>query len=390
MPPLEPHRWAGTGSSSITSSFAAGMEAAAQACARRTPKVVVVFASDDHDLDELVSGIATASPDVPIVGCTTAGEITATSAGSTGLVVFALGGEGFSVATAAVKDAASDLRGAGGRVAEVALSGCEGEHQVLLLLTDGLSGDQQEVVRGAYAVAGAAVPLVGGCAGDDLRMKRTRQIHNRDVLTDAVVAVALGSDAPMGIGVQHGWRKVGEPMVVTRVSGTRVQSLDDRPALDAYLERLSPPPEVHTDRAAFTHFAQTHPLGLEKRNGEAIRFVADADFEQRELVCIAEVPEGGLAYLMEGDIESVLSATDNACRDALMQLGGSAPVGFLAFDCVARRGILGAEGLDQEVVRLSANSFGAPLAGFYTYGEFARTEGVNGFHNQTLVVLALA
>jgi hypothetical protein len=32
----------------------------------------------------------------------------------------------------------------------------------------------------------------------------------------------------------------------------------------------------------------------------------------------------------------------------------------------------------------------APVAGFYTYGEIARTRGVAGFHNQTLVVLAVA
>ncbi|HEV2368484.1 MAG TPA: FIST C-terminal domain-containing protein, partial [Acidimicrobiales bacterium] len=231
---------------------------------------------------------------------------------------------------------------------------------------------------------------VGGCAGDDLRMQRTRQIHAGRVMTDAVVVAAIGSDAPMGIGVRHGWRKVGQPLVVTRVSGTRVKALDDRPALDVYLERLSPPAEAHHDRAAFTHFAQTHPLAVERRNGEAIRYVADCDFEKRELVCIAEVPEGGLAHLMEGDVDSVLSATEGACRDAMDQLGGSGPIGILAFDCIARRGVLGEEGLNQEVLRLAASSHGAPLAGFYTYGEFARTQGVSGFHNQTLVVLALA
>lgn len=32
---------------------------------------------------------------------------------------------------------------------------------------------------------------------------------------------------------------------------------------------------------------------------------------------------------------------------------------------------------------------GAPVAGFYTYGEIARTSGTSGFHNQTLVVLAV-
>jgi len=387
---MEVNRWAGAAASPSTSSFTAGMEATSQACAGRDPSLLVVFASDDHDLDELVKGVHEAAPGAEVVGCTTAGEITSSEAGSTGLVVFALGGAGFSVATAASPNASGDLRSAGAEAARAALAGCQGAHQTLLLLTDGLAGDQQEVVRGAYSAAGASIPLVGGCAGDDLRMERTRQIHGREVMTDAVVVVALGSDAPMGIGVQHGWRKVGQPLVVTRAIGTRVKTLDDRPALDAYLERLSPPEDAHHDRAAFTHFAQTHPLGLERRTGEAIRFVADADFDKRELVCIAEVPEGGLAYLMEGDVESVLSAADAACRDALAQLGPREPIGILAFDCIARRGVLGDEGLSREVVRLAANSCGAPLAGFYTYGEFARTQGVSGFHNQTLVVLALA
>lgn len=29
------------------------------------------------------------------------------------------------------------------------------------------------------------------------------------------------------------------------------------------------------------------------------------------------------------------------------------------------------------------------VAGFHTYGEIARTQGVSGFHDQTLVVLAV-
>jgi hypothetical protein len=30
------------------------------------------------------------------------------------------------------------------------------------------------------------------------------------------------------------------------------------------------------------------------------------------------------------------------------------------------------------------------VAGFYTYGEIARTHGMSGFHNQTLVVLSIS
>jgi len=43
------------------------------------------------------------------------------------------------------------------------------------------------VIRGAYAVVGAGVRLVGGAAGDDLAMRETHQLHGEDVLTGAVV-----------------------------------------------------------------------------------------------------------------------------------------------------------------------------------------------------------
>ena len=66
-------------------------------------------------------------------------------------------------------------------------------------------------------MAGAAVPLVGGCAGDHLMYERTYQFHGgRDgveILSDAVIGVALGSDAPLGVGIAHGWRKNGEAMI---------------------------------------------------------------------------------------------------------------------------------------------------------------------------------
>ena len=220
-------------------------------------------------------------------------------------------------------------------------------------------------------------------------MRRTQQICGDEVLTDAVVAVAIRSTGPIGIGVQHGWRRVGEPMLVTGSSGTQVHTIDDEPALDVYLRRLEAPVQAWTDPETFTRFASTHPLGLARRRSEVVRFVAGADFATRSLICIAEVPQGGLAWFMEGDVESVLTATDDACREALAGLGGAAPRGLLAFDCVARRGVLGDAGVRREVDRIADTVGGAPVAGFFTYGEIARTRGVSGFHNQTLVVLAL-
>lgn len=389
---MSDQRWLGVGKADGETADAAA-RAYDNAIVGDDTKLLVVFCSQSHDLQALVDTLDERSGGVPLIGCSTAGEYAATGPGENGVVVTALGGPGFSVSTTAVRGASARLRESGAEAAG-SMAKVDGTlpHRVLMLLTDGLAGDQQEIVRGAYSVLGASVPLVGGCAGDDLAMKQTHQFHGREVLTDAVVSAAIASDSPFGIGVRHGWRRVGEPMLVTESSNNRIYKLDERPALDVYLERLGAPEEARTDEAAFTRFALTHPLGMSRRSGEEqVRFIGGADFSDGSLAAIAEVPRGALVWSMEGDAESVLAATTAACDDAVAALDGRSPIGMLAFDCIARRGVLGDDGgIQTEVARIAEHAGGAPVSGFYTYGEIARTSGVSGFHNQTLVVLSVS
>jgi hypothetical protein len=367
-----------------------GARAAEAALVGPDPKLLIVFCSAFHDLPALVRQIRERSA-APLIGCTTAGEITDCGPAQASVVVAALGGEGFRVETAAAEEATRDLRAAGARVASCMPSDEARPHRVLIMLTDGLRGDQQEAIRGAYGVLGAGVPLVGGCAGDELRMSRTFQLHGEQVLSDSIVAAAIASEAPFGIGVRHGWRKVGEPLLVTGSRGSRVLTLDDRPALDMYLERLGAPARDDWSPCEWSQLFLTHPIGLGHRGGEGhVRDVSGCDVDERSLLCTAEIPQGGLVWIMDGDADSVLGATDGACEDSLAGLGDHPLIGMLAFDCVARRQVLGDERIRTEVDRVARNARGAPLAGFYSYGEIARTGGVGGFHNKTLVVLSVS
>jgi hypothetical protein len=381
-------RWFGVGSCAGDQERA-GARAVDDALIHDDPKLLIVFCSQAQDLQRLLRQIRERAGEVPLIGCTTAGEIATAGPSDGSVVVAVLGGSGFSVRTAVASEASENLREAGARVARSLTDRADLPHKVVLLLSDGLAGDQQEVVRGAHGVLGAAVPLVGGCAGDDLKMSRTFQLYNDRVLSDSVVAAGIASNAPLGIGVRHGWRRVGEPMLVTSSTGNRVYSLDEQPALDAYLMHLGV--SEPADQEGLARLALTHPLGLSRLNGEdTARLIGGGDFAERSLSCIAEVPQGALVWVMEGHAQSVLEATDAACADSLAALGGRPPLGMIAFDCVARRAVLGEWGIRSEISRLAVMASGAPVAGFYTYGEIARTRGVRGFHNQTLVVLAVS
>jgi hypothetical protein len=329
-----------------------------------------------------------------MIGCTTAGEIAGSTSQHAGVALMTFGGSAFTIRTGVAGDLGADSAMAGERVATALTpDGWRGAHHVVLLLSDGLSGDQQALVTGVYRVTGAAVPLVGGCAGDDLRMVGTHQLiggpDGDHVVSDSVVGAWLGSEAPIGVGVEHGWTRIGAPMVITSVDGTRVLSLDDEPALDVYCRALPVPDAARNDPEAFTRFALSHPLGISRRSQDLVRFVTGADFEARALHLVAPIPPGGLAWVMTGDINSVLAATGRACDAAVGRLGGRPARGILAFDCIARRELLGSSTAG-EVATIGERSGGAPVIGFYTYGEIARTRGISGFHNQTLVVLAVA
>jgi hypothetical protein len=222
-------------------------------------------------------------------------------------------------------------------------------------------------------------------------MSGTFQICGTDVFSNGVVAACIGSDAPISIGIDHGWSSTGEPMVVTDSANCRVRELDDTPALDAYLDRQSAPAEVYDDRVALQQYLLSRPLGVQRRSGVEVRNMSTkVDLDGRTIGGGGDLSLGALTFAMEGDEESVLSASTRACRAAIDQLGDAPAIGMLTFSCAACRAVLGEEGTAEEAARVAEQAGGIPFAGFHTYGEIARTKGINGFHNQTMVVLALA
>jgi len=169
----------GVGQSVDADALTAGRQAVAQAVnqagAGRVPALLLVYASTGYDLERLLDGVREHAGEATVIaGCTTLGEVVAgrDDPMASGVVVTALGGPGLQVRARVGRDVSTRRRDAGaeaaGSVAELTTP-----NRICLLLCDGLVGEQHDVVRGAYGVLGAAVPLVGGCAGDDLTYTRT-------------------------------------------------------------------------------------------------------------------------------------------------------------------------------------------------------------------------
>src|SRR4051794_11087758 len=155
-------RWVASGCAAGADPRAAAIDATRAAlCDAPDPALLIAFATGVDDLAAAGSGLAAAARGLPVIGCAAPVSLPGLTARPAGVTVAALGGEGLSVSTAVV-DAAGGLREAGAEAAACIGDVADREHQALLLFVDARYGDPQDVVRGAYSVVGAGVPLVGG------------------------------------------------------------------------------------------------------------------------------------------------------------------------------------------------------------------------------------
>ncbi|WP_432831583.1 FIST signal transduction protein [Dactylosporangium sp. CA-092794] len=374
-------RWFGAGHSTAADASKAGTEAAVAALAGRRAAAVFVFCSGGQDPATVLAAVrAEAGPDAVVVGGTGLGELSGAGATLHGVAVAAFGGAGFTVRAHAASIDELGARAAGAEAARV-MAGVDAPHRVLLLLCDGTALGPHEIVRGAYSVLGATMPLVGGLTTGAPRLFGDR------ALPGGVIGVAIGSDRPIGIGIAHGWRRTEPPMIVTRSVAERVYEFDGEPALDVLLRRFD---VAGGAQELFDGGMIMRPLGLSRRSGEDIRLLHNGDDGDRSVFGTTEVPQGALVWLMEGDHADLMAGTRDSVAEAIAGLGGAAPIGALAFDCGGRKLYFGEEGTAEEVGAIRAALGGAPFAGFYTVGEVARVRGASGMHQLTLVTLALA
>ncbi len=392
---------AGIGSSRAGDAARAGAEAAGQAVARLPgrPALVVVYATVRYDLPRLLAAVRERTGGAPLIGATSDGAFAggAHLPPGSGVAVLALTAGPYRFGTAAVTGIAGDPDGTGrslARAARAAVDGPPGPCAALLLLTDGLAGDQQGVVHGLHRVTGAAVPVVGGSAGDDRRMVRTLVFHDDRVLADAAVAAWIASDHPLRVVATHGWTAAGVPLLVTRSAGAIVSEIGGRPAARAYAEALLADPDAHLEPVPAARFPlrALRPLGLLQPDGSfVIRSVQTSverpEIAEDDLIAFGHVPAGAAVQVMRGSSDTLLAAADRLAAAAL-ERSGPPPGVLLAFSCALHQDIH-AQRAGEEAQRLQRAAGDLPTFGLHSYGEFARTVGGQGFHNATMTAMAL-
>ena len=339
--------------------------------------LLLFFCSSNYDLDALADEMNRRFVGVPVVGCTTAGEI-----GPAGYLNHSLVGVGFSAQAFTAEtgriDALSTFDIAAGRAfAEGVLDRLEvrreGGNAFGFLLIDGLSLREEPVTHALQDGLGA-VPMFGGSAGDDLKFQRTWIFHEGRFHTDSALLLLLATPLPFRILRSQHFVADGERLVVTEVDAPQriVREINGRPAVQEYARLVGVAPEQLTPE----HYA-SWPVVVMIDGTDFVRSIQHANADG-SLTFYCAIDEGVVLRVAHG--VDLLARMEAELVDAERELGGIE--GMLVCDCILRNLEISRNGKKAAAGELFQR-FNA--LGFSTYGE-----QLGGVHiNQTLTGIAI-
>ncbi len=381
--------------STAKDAFTAGREAAGYVVRHIAgpPSMLWVFSSVIYDQQRLLEGIRSVAAGVPLVGCTTDGEISSAGLTQDSVVILALASADVQFHTAFTSSLSRDSHTAGKRIGEAFQNR---DCQYLQIFSDGLTGNAVEIIEGIQSILGENIRIAGGTSGDGGRFLRTFQYLGDQVLTDSIVAVGFSGNFAVGTGVGCGWFPVGTAKQVTKSEGNILYELDGQPALQVYekfLDRYaSQLPAVGVeyplgllgtseDDEDHGYFLCRATMGVDRQNG-SIRFAGD-------------IPQGAKVKMTMGNGNDVVDAARKAAKRALSHMkkmsGEIQAKAIFVYSCMARKIVLGSRTSEEIAVIRKIVGDDVPIIGFYTYGEYAPSGKQNRshFHNETVTLTIL-
>jgi hypothetical protein len=270
-------------------------------------------------------------------------------------------------------------------------------NSAFIIATGGVFIDGEQIIEGIIQGFGKPrsseereVTVFGGMAGDDLIAEKPLVFTNGKSEDDAIIALIIDEDKIDVRGIAScGWEAICTTKTVTKSEGNIVYTIDDKPALDMLMKYLGVEIKQEGDKGivAFLN-SWYYPLQLERENGDTvIRATRFANSENRSLICTGSVPEGSqIKFSLPPDfdaIETVVTECESIKDDAQQQADA-----LIMFSCVSRHLSFGA--LIKEEIEQVQNVWNAPMAGFFTYGEYGKSKiGNNEFHNNACCIVAL-
>ena len=122
------------------------------------------------------------------------------------------------------------------------------------------------------------------------------------------------------------------------------------------------------------------------RDDTLVRTILSVDEAAQSMTFAGDIPEESIVQLMRANFDRLIEGASEAGRQA--RLPGDQPCLSVAVSCVGRRLVLGERTEEEVDAVLESLPEGAPLVGFYSYGEISPLAAgqCGALHNQTMTL----
>lgn len=259
-----------------------------------------------------------------------------------------------------------------------------------LLTADGRMLEGETLIRSFEKVMGPQVSLYGGMAGDDITFTGTYVFTNNRSTDYGIVALVLDEDKInlQGMAIS-GWKAMGVSRIITKSEDNLIYTIDDQPALEIYLRLLGMDISNTNDHVQFFDSIGVHyPFQIEREErGPMMCNPIGYDREKKALICESNVPQGSKFRFSTPPDFDIIETVVSKATDLKNETHSEAEA-LLIFSCASRLNVLGP--MAHEENEGLYNVWKAPMAGFYTYGEFGKaSNGRHELHSTTCCWVAL-
>jgi hypothetical protein len=262
-------------------------------------------------------------------------------------------------------------------------------NSAFILATGWLSNDGESIVEGIVEGYGKEVTIFGGMAGDDLELEGPVVFSNQHSSSQGLLALIIDEDKVAVQGIATcGWKAIGIAKTITKSDKNIVYTIDDQPALDTIVKYLGVDINFDEKKEIVTQVGAYYPLQLEREGvAPVMRTAMFANLQDRSLICAGNVPQGSkIRFSLPPDFDAIEKVVSE-CQGLKEQSQPDADA-LIMFSCISR--YLSFDILMSEEIEQVQQVWGAPMAGFFSYGEFGRSiTGKHEFHNNTCCVVTL-
>ena len=257
----------------------------------------------------------------------------------------------------------------------------------VFILSEGLSVNGSQLLRGINSVLAHNIIITGGLAGDGDNFSSTWVYANNKASNGQIAAVGFyGNKLGVAHGSRGGWDRLGPDREVTRSTNNILYELDGLPALSVYKKYLGERAE------GLPATGLLFPLAIrneDEADGTTVRTILAVDESSQSITFAGDIPEGSFVQLMTANFDRLIDGASQAGEQADIK-SASGEILSIAISCVGRRLVLGQRTEEEIEAALDSLSDNTKQIGFYSYGEISPlATGRCDLHNQTMTITTL-